>query len=918
MSGRAQAQVKVPFGPAPIFAPVQSGLLQRKSLLGGAPGLAGEFADYRGKRLVSQPPLVQAKLTINQPNDRYEQEADRVAEQVMRMPEPGMQRQVKHKEEEEETLKMFQITPLIQRQVDPNEEMEGEEELILTKRTSGQTPQVSSILQTQIHSLRGGGQPLSPFLRNFFEPRFGHDFSRVRIHDDNRTAESARILNAQAYTVGWDVMFGAGRYSPETTEGRRLLAHELTHVTQQVSHVACNPDDPLEESEGCSSFGHREGSFFRSGDRLFIWGIWHEDDTHDSFNHRVISRWTRWAYRSASPPLRNRMILFLLNQLPDFSVAITEFSISFTPGCNYRIGVSMDLISEFTRAVRQEMQERARTSELETESQILEEVPSETSLETQPTEQGITTTTTDIEPEETTERHRALGTLESAVEEAERLSQEPITSINEDLSVLESSRLANHYLDVLEHYTNRSISTEDRTAAEDGLSREETIEIIGGNPLRRTLSALYTQGYCEFQAAGGSELEHFFRLEETIAEQFVRGNPTVTHNRLRIGFGVPEDNILGIVHRQVLYYDNNGIPLPAFGGAGMRDSGYIGSEQLEEFGINIANIEDLGLRLFLNALRQTFSDPMLMTVEAAQIYFDNVEQVNNVVQNGLSEEIQQRFEETLPFFIGFLAGHGLSTFLMRVPNPTVAGVGLALKGLLTAAGYIMSIDFAGQALSMLFDAAYHLSRVEQNEQGELTQLSARHLDAAAVPIRRMVAEVALSVTTLALTRALRGRATIECTRCRVRRVRRRQQRRYGRGQQLGLTRAQIHALRRQIINRGHVATVEGRAHRGALDHGVPDNIVLRTVNNPQNIMVSSNGSWVFYSTGTIVITPRGNPAFVNTAFGLGGHIPQRQLALIRRLNPGTILNIGDPEPPVRLSTWIRQQLGDFAVFRIWP
>lgn len=93
MSGGVHADVKVPSGPAPSFAPVQSGLLQRKSLLGGAPGLVDEFADPHRKQLVSKSPLIQAKLTICQPNDLYEQEADHVADQVMAMPDPRLQRQ---------------------------------------------------------------------------------------------------------------------------------------------------------------------------------------------------------------------------------------------------------------------------------------------------------------------------------------------------------------------------------------------------------------------------------------------------------------------------------------------------------------------------------------------------------------------------------------------------------------------------------------------------------------------------------------------------------------------------------------------------------------------------------------------------------------------------------------------------------
>ena len=80
-----------------------------------------------------------------------------------------------------------------------------------------------------------GGVPLSPDLRAFFEPRFGRDFSDVRIHADAAAADRARAAQARAYTIGPDVVFGAGEYAPATGEGRRLLAHELSHVVQQAS-----------------------------------------------------------------------------------------------------------------------------------------------------------------------------------------------------------------------------------------------------------------------------------------------------------------------------------------------------------------------------------------------------------------------------------------------------------------------------------------------------------------------------------------------------------------------------------------------------------------------------------------------------------------------------------------------------------
>jgi hypothetical protein len=232
---------------------------------------------------------IQAKLKVGQPGDIYEQEADRVAEQVMQMPEPQMQwlteeeeklprhepqmqwlteeeeklprqnktitpiqsltlqRQddeekeelkKKKKEEEEELIQAKppadQNTPLVQRQLEAEEEKKKEEEEIRqTKEDTGQTPEVTPDLESCIQSLKGCGQPLPEPVRNFFEPRFGQDFSQVRIHSNTEGAHLARKLNAKAFTTGSNIVFGSGQYSPGSSRGKQLLAHELTHVMQQ-------------------------------------------------------------------------------------------------------------------------------------------------------------------------------------------------------------------------------------------------------------------------------------------------------------------------------------------------------------------------------------------------------------------------------------------------------------------------------------------------------------------------------------------------------------------------------------------------------------------------------------------------------------------------------------------------------------
>ncbi len=86
--------------------------------------------------------------------------------------------------------------------------------------------------------LRSPGRSLDPATRTFMHTRFGHDFSQVRVHTDARAAESTRVVNAVAYTVGRNVVLGAGQYAPTTVAGRRLLAHELTHVVQQASSTS--------------------------------------------------------------------------------------------------------------------------------------------------------------------------------------------------------------------------------------------------------------------------------------------------------------------------------------------------------------------------------------------------------------------------------------------------------------------------------------------------------------------------------------------------------------------------------------------------------------------------------------------------------------------------------------------------------
>ena len=147
---------------------------------------------------------IQAKLTVNTPGDIYEEEADTVAEQVMRMTTP--------------------LASNVQRQIEA-------EKLIQRKTIGDGQPQTAPPIVHEV--LRSSGQPLDSATRGFMEPRVGHDFSRVRVHTGAAAEQSALEVNAHAYTVGHNIVFGAGRFAPGAQDGRRLIAHELTHVVQQ-------------------------------------------------------------------------------------------------------------------------------------------------------------------------------------------------------------------------------------------------------------------------------------------------------------------------------------------------------------------------------------------------------------------------------------------------------------------------------------------------------------------------------------------------------------------------------------------------------------------------------------------------------------------------------------------------------------
>ncbi len=125
-------------------------------------------------------------------------------------------------------------TGLLQRKCSSDECAERRKKQLTLQRSSTNQAELSKVPPVVHEVLRSPGKPLDSETRAFMEPRFGHDFSKVRVHTDEKAAESARAVNARAYTVGHDIAFGEGQYVQWATEGKKLISHELTHVMQQA------------------------------------------------------------------------------------------------------------------------------------------------------------------------------------------------------------------------------------------------------------------------------------------------------------------------------------------------------------------------------------------------------------------------------------------------------------------------------------------------------------------------------------------------------------------------------------------------------------------------------------------------------------------------------------------------------------
>lgn len=177
---------------------------------------------------------VQAKMTVSKPDDALELEADAVAESVTRS---GGERG----------------------QIEIRRQSEEEEETVQSKAEQA-VPEIPRDIEESINAQKGGGQPLGEPVRAHLEPAFGRDFSQVRVHTNADAGTLCRDLGAKAFTTGSDVFFAPGAYQPQSDDGRRLIAHELTHVVQQDAAPSILRDAVTQSSETQTAQAPAEGA----------------------------------------------------------------------------------------------------------------------------------------------------------------------------------------------------------------------------------------------------------------------------------------------------------------------------------------------------------------------------------------------------------------------------------------------------------------------------------------------------------------------------------------------------------------------------------------------------------------------------------------------------------------------------------
>ncbi|ELR72094.1 hypothetical protein C900_01836 [Fulvivirga imtechensis AK7] len=678
--------------------------------------MAGNADDEEGN-------AVQPKLKIGAADDEYEREADAVADQVMRMPDPKADNNA-----------IIQRKPAL---IQAKCKVCDEEEAVQMKANGNAGNNAPHDIAQKLQN-SNGGRALSPALQHDFGSKIGADFSRVKVHTHSPAVQMNRQLGARAFTYGSNIYFNQGEYDPWSLKGKHLLAHELTHVIQQTGNIQKEDGD---EAESATDTERRPIRIDITAEPIAFF---------EQSGSEYIIKTPRW-YRDRLEFNGDTPVL----QPEDF-VSGLEHRTTFGTRWDAEEGVEV-----FTSW-------RRRTMPLlpEAREQLLAGSP--IPLEDYDDHYwAVYLNSVDLVRwyglERWNARHEgtAGGEGEGLASQAEIIN----ARLEGDYTVLRSnSDLSIVLLFMLEHFTALTLTDEIVEMASDGLAQEELDQILAGNDRRPTVTSIFTQAWNEYREAGGSDVAPFSLLSERIVEQYIYRNPNAMANFLKIGRGRGrESSILGIIQRNTgrLLYDSLGLPIISVNGATYRDAGYMGFDMSQlipdELETDAVRSGDYGSMLVTNMFSQTFGVHDIPAIaQGVDAAIENIEIVAARVEEGLSAEVKRVVGQVLVILAAFMLGKATAKLLQRINIAPLQAFGYALELGIMGAEYYFGFTFISDTWRTMTRAAYHMSRVINQENGELTHLSQLHIELAARPIQHLIANMAGLMGAAAFGASVRG------------------------------------------------------------------------------------------------------------------------------------------------------------------
>jgi hypothetical protein len=549
------------------------------------------------------------------------------------------------------------------------------------------------------------------------EQRFGQDFSRVRVHTGIAATESARAVDALAYTVGPDIVFADGHYAPTTASGRRLLAHELVHTVQNAPRIARQEARPQpacitgkEEGAGQSvkpvSIEGRTYSYL-------IWGQWQADDNIATFRNRIFSKWITWRFKGIPGAERQAVMGFLQG-----SRFIPFDDTLLKPKCCYSLPLQDEVIAQ-ARALSGEAARDAAAGKARAD-------------------EGGTTADVKDAPKQSPGGVGARGAGEKdktgAPGAGDPAGEKSVAAAGDPGVLAGNGPLATLYLNFLGRYAGIKA---DPKQAEKGLDTAQIQAITQGNDRARIVTDLFTQGWNEYRKAAGSDITTFGFMEETLLTQRDRGNFTALHNQLEFGKD-PEG--LGLYKRgtPLRYYDSNGQPVPTNVG-GYRDPGYRAAAP-PAHALQIP-VTDRGLLQVLSGIKNVTLDDQILIYRSAKGYYDNGDLLWPAVRNGWDgwAAVNVELQRQLPAVVFFIGLQGVATVLKKMQDPKAKGAGLVLEAMLKGAGKAFHFLFLGELADLAYNCGLELGKIQREEGStSLDALSQQHLERAAVQMRQLL------------------------------------------------------------------------------------------------------------------------------------------------------------------------------------